>query len=126
MYTYKKKFSGSFEDAVERVREELSKRGFGVLTEIDVKEVLKKKLGVEHPRYLILGACNPHFSHKVLQEEKEIGALLPCNVIVYEDGEGVFISTVLPTAQLAIVPNQSIKPVAEEVEKLLKEVVDNV
>ncbi|MEX2189140.1 MAG: DUF302 domain-containing protein, partial [Bacteroidota bacterium] len=82
-YGFSKTVNLSFDQTVEKVTEELKKEGFGVLTTIDVKETLKKKLDVDFKRYTILGACNPPFAHKALQAEEEIGLLLPCNVIVY-------------------------------------------
>ena len=85
MYGYKKQVDMSYDAAVQNTRDELQKEGFGILTEIDVKATLKKKLDVDYDKYIILGACNPPFAYKALQAEKEIGLLLPCNVIVYED-----------------------------------------
>ncbi len=125
-YTYSKELEGDFEEIEARVREELKKRGFGVLTEIDVKKTLKEKLNVDHPEYKILGACNPPFSHKVLEREKEVGALLPCNVLIYKDGDKIKVSTILPTSQMNIIGDEEIENIAKEVESLLKEVVDSV
>jgi len=84
-YRYKRKVGMSFDDALKRLREELPKEGFGVLTEIDVKATLKKKLDVDFDNYIILGTCNPPFAYQALQTEKDIGLLLPCNIIIYED-----------------------------------------
>ena len=109
-----------------KCRSELSKEGFGVLTEIDVKATLKKKLGIEHDNYLILGACNPPFALKALQAEKDIGLLMPCNVIVYEDGGKVFVSAVMPTVAMRVVGNTSLAEAGKTVEEKLKKVVDNV
>lgn len=86
-YGIKKTVGLPWADAVARVRELLGEEGFGVLTEIDVRETLKKKLDVDFDRYIILGACNPPLAHRALTAERDIGLLLPCNVIVYEDGE---------------------------------------
>jgi len=125
-YGYKRKVPLPFGEAVENVRSELSKEGFGVLTEIDVKATLKKKLGIEHDNYLILGACNPPFALKALQAEKDIGLLMPCNVIVYEDGGKVFVSAVMPTVAMRVVGNTSLAEAGKTVEEKLKKVVDNV
>ena len=84
-YGYKRKVDYSFEESVNRLREELPEEGFGVLTEIDVKATLKKKLDADFDKYIILGACNPPFAYRALQAEKDIGLLLPCNIVVYID-----------------------------------------
>src|SRR3989344_3362528 len=123
-YGYKRKIPLPFGEAVEKVRSELSKEGFGVLTEIDVKASLKEKLGLDYDNYLILGACNPPFALKALQAEKDIGLLLPCNVIVYEDGGEVFVSAIRPTIAMEIVRNPSLAEVGKTVEEKLKKVVD--
>lgn len=124
-YGYKRRVPLSFADAVSKTNAELSKEGFGVLTEIDVKATLKKKLDVEYENYLILGACNPPFAFQALKSEKEIGLFLPCNVIVYEEGEETFVSAVLPTVAMSMVENQALSSIAVEVETKLKKVVDS-
>ncbi len=124
-YGYKRKVPLSFIDAVSKVKEELSKERFGVLTEIDVKATLKKKLNVEYENYLILGACNPPFAFRALKSEKEIGLFLPCNVIVYEDSGETFVSAVLPTVAMSMVKNPALVAIADEVETKLKKVVDS-
>lgn len=124
-YGYKRKVPLSFIDAVSKVKEELSKEGFGVLTEIDVKATLKKKLDVEYENYLILGACNPPFAFQALKSEKEIGLFLPCNVIVYEDGGEISVSAILPTVAMSMVENPALAALAVEVEIKLKKVVDS-
>ncbi len=126
MYGYSKKVNTDFEDAVKKTREKLSTEGFGVLTEIDVKKTLKTKLDVDYDDYIILGACNPPFAYKALQAEKEIGLLLPCNIIVYRDGGETFVSTILPTVAMSIVQNDALREIAEEVEGKLKRVIDNI
>lgn len=123
-YGYSKKVPLIFDEAVIKTKEALAVEGFGVLTEIDVKATMKKKLGVTYDNYLILGACNPASAHKALQAEKEVGLLLPCNVIVYEDGGAVFVSAILPTAAMSMVENQNLAALAEEVEPKLKRVVE--
>jgi len=125
-YGYKKQVNLSFEDAGEKTREELSKEGFGVLTEIDVKATLKKKIDVDYGKYVILGACNPSFAHKALQAEKEIGLLLPCNVIIYEDEGSVFVSAIVPSVAMSMVENKNLSEIAQTVEEKLKKVIDQV
>lgn len=124
-YGYKRKVPLSFVDAVLKTKTELSKEGFGVLTEIDVKATLKKKLDVEYENYLILGACNPPFALQALKSEKEIGLFLPCNVIVYEEGGETFVSAVLPTVAMSMIENSALSVIAVEVEEKLKKVVDS-
>lgn len=115
----------SFEEAIEKVSAELKKEGFGVLTEIDVKETLKKKIDVDFKKYKILGACNPHFAHKVLSKEDKIGVFLPCNVVVeeHENGE-VEVSAVDPIASMLAVENKEIEELAKEVQQKLKRVIE--
>jgi uncharacterized protein (DUF302 family) len=112
-----------YPEAIEKVTEELKKEGFGVLTTIDVRETLKKKLGVEVEEYVILGACNPPFAHKALQAEPEIGLLLPCNVIVYRNGGITHVSAFDPISMGALVKNPAIDPVAGEVRARLERVI---
>lgn len=126
MYGYKKQISMPYKDAVEKTKEELKKQGFGVLTEIDVKATLKKKLDVDFDNYVILGACNPSFAYESLKAEQDIGLLLPCNVIVYEKSGKTFVSSILPTAAMGMVQNETLKEIAEEVEEKLKKAVDSV
>lgn len=123
-YGYKKQINLSFIEAIDKVKEELTKEGFGVLTEIDVKSTLKKKIDVDYDNYIILGACNPAFAYKALQTEKDIGLLLPCNVIVYEDGGNVFVSAILPIVAMSMVENESLPEIAKDVEEKLKRVID--
>jgi len=125
MYGYKKQLSYSFDETVNKVREELKKEGFGILTEINVKETLKKKLDVDFDNYIILGACNPPFAYQTLLAERDIGLLLPCNVIVYEENGKCYVSAILPTVAMNMVDNEKIKPIALEVEQKLKKVIDN-
>ena len=126
MYGYKKPVSTSFAEALQRTKDELQKEGFGVLTEIDVKATLKKKLDVDYDNYLILGACNPPFAYQALQAEKDIGLLLPCNVIVYEDGGQTFVSAILPTVAMSMVESEELRTIAAQVEEKLKKVIDNI
>jgi len=124
MYGYKKNLNLPFDEAVESVRSALKEEGFGVLTEIDVKATLKKKLDAEYSDYIILGACNPPFAYKALQAEKEIGLMLPCNVIVYNDNGKTIASAVLPTVAMSMIQNPELKDIAQEVEAKLKRVID--
>jgi uncharacterized protein (DUF302 family) len=120
-YTYRKPLELPYEEAVEKVTAALKEEGFGVLTEIDVRATLKKKLDVDFPRYIILGACNPPLAHRALQEEHEIGALLPCNVIVYDDeAGGSVVSAVDPHAMLGVVQKEELNAVADEVAERLQ------
>ena len=123
-YIYKKSTPVGYADAVAKVKEELKKEGFGVLTEIDVKQTMKTKLNVDFDDYIILGACNPSLAYQALIAEQDIGVLLPCNVIVYVQGGKTFISAVLPTVQLGKVGNPKLLPIAEQAEAKLKKVVD--
>jgi uncharacterized protein (DUF302 family) len=103
-----------YEEAVERVTAALKEEGFGVLTEIDVKATLKKKLDADFRKYAILGACNPPLAHRALNTELEIGLLLPCNVIVYEEDGGSVVSIVDPLSMLGVVQSPELQPVADE------------
>ena len=125
-YQFSARVPLTYDDAVARVTAELKKEGFGVLTEIDVKATLKQKLDVEFRRYTILGACNPVLAHQALQEELEIGLLLPCNVIVYEVNGGSVISIVDPLVMLGVVDNPALKQVAAEAQACLRRVAEAV
>ena len=111
-YGISKTVTLSFEQTIEKVTEELKKEGFGVLTTIDIKETIKKKIDVDIPRYTILGACNPHFANKTLQIEKEIGLFLPCNVIVYEQNGSITVSAFDPVVIDKIVSSPALKPLS--------------
>ena len=125
-YYFSKTLNVSFDEAVARVTEELKKGGFGVLTEIDVKETLKKKLNVDFRKYRILGACNPPYAYKALQAEDKIGLMLPCNVIVQElPGGKVEVAAIDPVASMAAVNNPNLRDVGEQVRAKLKAVIDN-
>jgi uncharacterized protein (DUF302 family) len=114
-----------FDKAVSLTTELLAAEGFGVLTTIDVKATLKKKLDAEFRRYVILGACNPQFAHKALSFEPLIGLLLPCNVVVMErDGGGSVVAAFKPTEAFQLVKNDAVQPIAGEVEKMLRRVIE--
>jgi uncharacterized protein (DUF302 family) len=125
-YKYKKESELSFEDTVLRTKDELSKEGFGVLTEIDVRTTLKTKLGVEYGNYIILGVCNPSLAHQALLAEKEVGLFMPCNVIIYEENSKSFVSAMMPTVALQAISNPTIEKIAKQAEEKLKKVVDNI
>ncbi len=114
----------SFANAVARVRDELAHEGFGVLCEIDVQATLQRKLGIEREPYLILGACNPQLAHAALETEPELGVLLPCNVVVYEQHGQTHISAVNAEQLLSIVGNDQLEATATQVQRRLADVVD--
>jgi uncharacterized protein (DUF302 family) len=125
-YYFTKTINGTFDEAVFKVTEGLKQEGFGVLTEIDVKETLKKKLDVDFKKYKILGACNPPFAYEALKAEDKIGTMLPCNVAVIEQQEGkIEVSAVDPVASMEAVKNPRLAEIAGKVRSKLKKVVDN-
>jgi len=124
-YYFSKKVLMNFEEAIARVTEELKKEGFGILTEIDVKATLKKKLDVDFHKYAILGACNPSFAHKALQAEPHMGTMLPCNVIVQELVDGkVEVAAVDPLASMQSIQNQDLQAIAKGIQLKLKRVIN--
>jgi len=125
-YSFTTTLNVPYETAIEQTTAALKKEGFGILTEIDVKETLKKKLDVDFQRYIILGACNPPLAYQALQAEPEIGLLLPCNVIVYEAGpDSSVVSIVDPLTMLGIVDNEALSSVAEEARTRLTRVLED-
>ncbi len=122
-YVFGKTVNLKFEQAVTRVTEELAKEGFGVLTEIDVAATLKKKLGLDMPPHRILGACNPQFAHQAIEFEPQIGALLPCNVVVREEGGKTLVEIMDPRAVLQLVGRPEIATIAGEVRARLERVL---
>lgn len=125
-YHNSKTVSTTFEETIERVTEELKNEGFGVLTEIDVKETLKKKLDVDFRKYRILGACNPPLAYKALSEEENIGVMLPCNVIVQEKEGGIVqVSAINPMESMKAVANPKLEEVAATVSSKLAKVIEN-
>jgi len=124
-YGYSKKVSAVFDEAVENTKQELKKEGFGVLTEIDIKGTLKKKIDVDMENYTILGACHPLSAYQSIQSEIEIGLMLPCNVIVYQKDNQVFVSAIKPSVAMGMIENNSLGEVASDIETRLKKVIDN-
>jgi uncharacterized protein (DUF302 family) len=126
-YYFDKITNYSFDEAIEKVTEELRKEGFGVLTEIDVTATLKKKLDVDFKKYRILGACNPPYAYQALSAEDKIGTMLPCNVIVQQISDSkVEIAAINPIASMQAVENKSLEEVAIEITKKLEQVITNV
>jgi len=126
MYGYKRISDLPYEQTVEKVKDELQKEGFGVLTEIDVKATMKKKLGEDIDAYIILGACNPPNALKALKAEQDIGLMLPCNVIVYEKEGKTYVSAVKPTVAMGMIENDALKDIALDIESKLKKAIDGV
>ena len=127
-YGFKKTLEVPIEEAEARVREALKAEGFGVLTEIDIREAFKEKLDVDFRPYRILGACNPPIAHQALTEEEDIGLIIPCNVVVYERSEpGSSVVSILdPVQQLGVAGRDDLGPMADEVQARLKRVIDAV
>ncbi|MGB5529607.1 MAG: DUF302 domain-containing protein [Ignavibacteriaceae bacterium] len=122
-YGFSKTVDMSYEQAIEKVTAELKKEGFGILTSIDVKETLKQKINVDFKKYAILGACNPPIAHRALQEEEDLGLLLPCNVVVYEKDNKTRVSIFDPMVMTWILENDNMKPIATEVQEKLQRVL---
>jgi uncharacterized protein (DUF302 family) len=124
-YTINRTFPGAgFDDIDARTRSALSAKGFGVLTEIDVKATMKKKIDRDMAEYRILGACNPNMAWEAIEMEPRVGAMLPCNVILRQTEDGVELSAIDPVASMQAIPNDELKAVAAQVRGLLKDVVD--
>jgi uncharacterized protein (DUF302 family) len=124
-YGFSKSVTLSYDEAIEKVTEELKKEGFGVLTTIDVKETLKKKLDVDFSRYVILGACNPPFAYKALQVEEQVGLLLPCNIVVYEKEGKTIVGVFDPMSMTKMVENEALREIAEDVAAKLRRVFNS-
>lgn len=125
-YYFSKTLQSSFDEAITKVTEELKKEGFGILTEIDMQETLKKKLNVDLKKYKILGACNPPFAYQALLAEDTIGTMLPCNVIVQEKDDHIIkVSAVDPVASMMAIKNDKLGEVAGEVRAKLKKVIES-
>jgi uncharacterized protein (DUF302 family) len=125
-YGFTKELGLSFEKVREIVTEELKKEGFGILTEIDIKEKFKEKLGIDFKRYVILGACNPPNAYKSILAEENIGLMLPCNVVIFEKGDKTVLSIIKPTVAMQMIDNEELRPVAALIEDKLKKVFESV
>jgi len=123
-YGFTKELDIPFETLTGQVREALKKEGFGILTEIDVREKMKEKLGIDMNKYIILGACNPPNAYKAILAEENIGLMLPCNVIVYEKGSKTVLSVIRPTIAMQMIDNMELQKAAEAVEGQLKKSFD--
>jgi len=124
-YYFSRIVDDPFDKAIERITNALQERKFGILTEIDIKETLKKKLDVDFRNYKILGACNPPFAHKALEAEDKVGTMLPCNVIVQETADGkTEIAAIDPVESMKAIDNPGLKKIAEEVREMLKESIE--
>ena len=121
-YGFIKELEIPFENAIEKVTEELKKEGFGILSTIDLKAKFREKLNIDFKKYVILGTCNPLFAHKSLLAEENIGLLLPCNVIVYEKGDKTVVGIIKPLAAMGMIGNDELRDIAESVETKLKKV----
>jgi uncharacterized protein (DUF302 family) len=125
-YYFSVVLKGEFNDSIAKVTEALKKEGFGVITEIDMQARFREKLGVEYKPYRILGACNPAFAYKALQAEEKIGTMLPCNVVVIDQGNGTTeVAAVHPIASMMAIHNPALEPLASEVAEKLKRIIDH-
>lgn len=124
-YGFTKELLMGFEQALDKVRDKLKQAGFGVISEIDLRDKFREKLGIDFKKYMILGACQPASAHKAIEAEENIGLLLPCNVIVYEKGKLVVVSAIKPTVAMKMIDNSKLTEIAEEVESKLKQVIDS-
>jgi uncharacterized protein (DUF302 family) len=124
MFGYKKQVNLPFDRAVAKVKEKLALEGFGVLTEVDVKATVKTKLNADFDDFIILGACNPPLAYQALQVIKDVGMMMPCNIVVFVDQGNTFVEAVTPTVLMNLIPEERLKPLAEQIEAKLKKVVD--
>ena len=124
-YSISTRLSLTYDEALQRVKAALKEEGFGVLTEIDVKETLREKLQVDFRRYDIIGACNPQLAHRALQAELDVGLLLPCNVIVYEDDDGSVVAAFDPEAAMGLADNPSLSEIAREAKDRLRRALES-
>ncbi len=123
-YGFKKKLGVSFAEAIERAKQALAAEGFGVLFEIDMKQKFREKLGVDYENYVILGVCNPGYAHEALKLEQDLGLLLPCNVVVYEAGGGVVVSSIDADRMMSVVENDALARVSVEVKAKLLHAIE--
>lgn len=125
-YGFKKTVDLSYEEAIEKITNLLKDEGFGILTEIDVKKTLKEKLDLDTDEYIILGACNPSYAHKALEIERDLGLLLPCNVVVYRNEDKTIVGIVSPKRMIEVANNPKLNEIAEEVENKLKNCIEKI
>ncbi len=125
-YGFVKKITGDFESVEKKVKQELKIEGFGVLTKIDIQEKFKEKLGVEYHKYIILGACNPPSAFKALEVEENIGLMLPCNIIIYQQDDTVTIGIIKPSLAMGMINNPELSRIAQSIEQKLKSVFDKI
>lgn len=125
-YGIRRVLSKPFDEVVAKVRVALDAHGFGILSEIDVQKTLKQKLHIEHPRYLILGACNPKLAHEALHKDLSIGLFMPCNVVIYEDKKSVIVATHETTKIAELLENDELDSISAGVESLLRKVIQSV
>ncbi|MFB0505803.1 MAG: DUF302 domain-containing protein [Thermodesulfobacteriota bacterium] len=126
-YAFSTVLDTSYEDAISKFTDALKEEGFGVLTEIDVKGTLKKKLDREFRKYVILGACSPPYAHRSLETDLDVGLLLPCNIIVYEtDDRKASVSAINPVSALEVIQNEELRKIAEQVSEKLKRVIERI
>ena len=123
-YGFTKELVIPYKKVIDLVREALTKEGFGVLTEIDVQEKMKEKLGIDMKKYIILGACSPPHAYQAILAEENIGLMLPCNIIIYEKGRKTVLSVIRPAVAMQMIDNAELQKIAETVEEKLKKVFD--
>ncbi len=124
-FLIKKRVSLDLPKAEETLKSLLKEEGFGVLCEIDVKETLKQKLGIDYTDYKILGVCNPPLAHSALEEEKDLGIFLPCNIVLYKEGGQTVVSAIMPEAMMGILQNEKLNSIAQEAQSKIKRVIDS-
>ena len=125
-YGFSKTVDCTYEQAIERIKASLKEEGFGVLAEIDVRNAMKEKLGIDFPKYVILGACNPHLAHQALEAEPDIGLLLPCNVVVRERQGVTEVATIDAEQMMSLVGNENLAPIAKEANERLRRALEAV
>jgi uncharacterized protein (DUF302 family) len=125
-FGYKKKTNLRFPEAVEKVKSAINNENLGVITEIDVRETFQKKLGIDFGGYVILGVCHPETAHRVLEIDMDMGLMLPCNIIIYKEDSGVYVSAILPATIAGVINNPEVALIAREVEVKLKKIVDSI
>lgn len=123
-YFFSTTIAGSFDEALSRTREALQQEGFGVISEIDIQQALREKIGVDFRRYTILGACNPALAHEALQLEDKVGTMLPCNVVVQEKPEGIEVAAIDPVASMQAIGNEALGRKAAEVREKLRRAIE--